>query len=336
MKKLLISTLVSATTTLLLTINMASAGEKYNLTLAGASPGGLWSTIGAGLDKSLNKAYPGSTVTYQTSSGGLANAKLVADGKVPMGLAADMELAPAYRGTGPFAGKAMKDLRVLFRVYNSDARFQLVHVLVNGDAAKQYGIKSMADLRKNAGKLRIAVNRPGNMDGDLGLAILAAHNIKQGQIKKLVRAASKEQTSLMLDRRIDVMVVGLPLNHRRIREIRKGFNENLVLLDVGAQQSSKIAKDFDIKACKIKAKEKYPFLNNGVNTVCAGVVIVVNKNMPEKTAYNIVSGVLKNLGDFQSAHRALKKATSSKVMAESSVAPHHPGAVKAFKEAGLL
>lgn len=51
---------------------MPAAAQKYNLTLAGASPGGLWSTIGAGIDASIAAAYPGSTVTYQTSSGGLA------------------------------------------------------------------------------------------------------------------------------------------------------------------------------------------------------------------------------------------------------------------------
>ena len=331
MRKLQLSTLLSVATTLLLAVGTANADDKYNLTLAGASPGGLWSTIGAGLDKAINKTYPGSTVTYQTSSG----AKLVADGKVPMGITADMELAPAYRGKGPFAGNALKNLRVLFRVYSPTARFQLGHVLVNGEVAKQYGIKAMADLRKNAGKLRIVVNRPGNMDGDLGLAILAAHKIDTGKLKGLVRAASKQQTSLMLDRRIDVMVIGLPFNHRRIREIRKSFNENLVLLNIGSQASRKIAEDFGIKPCKIKAKE-YPFLNSDVDTVCAGALIIANKNMSEKMAYNIVSGVLKNLSEFQSAHRALKKATSPKVMAEPSIAPHHPGAVRAFKEAGLL
>ena len=49
------------------------AAQKYNLTLSGASPGGLWSRIGGGIDAAIAKAYPGSTVSYQTSSGGLAN-----------------------------------------------------------------------------------------------------------------------------------------------------------------------------------------------------------------------------------------------------------------------
>ena len=59
--------------------------ETYNLTLTGASPGGLWSRIGGGVDAAIAAAYPGSTITYQTSSGGLANIPMVAEGKVPMG-----------------------------------------------------------------------------------------------------------------------------------------------------------------------------------------------------------------------------------------------------------
>ena len=61
------------------------AAQPYNLTIAGYSPGGLISTIGAGMDAALAAAYPGSTVTYQTGSGGLANAMLVEQKKVPIG-----------------------------------------------------------------------------------------------------------------------------------------------------------------------------------------------------------------------------------------------------------
>ncbi|MGA9031966.1 MAG: TAXI family TRAP transporter solute-binding subunit, partial [Sulfuricaulis sp.] len=169
----------------------AAQAQPFQLTLAGASPGGLWSTIGVGIDKALAKAYPGSTVTYQTGSGGLANAKLVSDGKVPMGIAADMELTAAYRGTGPFKGHPLKNLRTLFRTYSAQSRFQYDYVLVNGDVAKKYDIKTMADLKKHAGDIRIAFNRPGNMDGDIGIAIVEDSGIPLKSFKQVVRAASK-------------------------------------------------------------------------------------------------------------------------------------------------
>jgi TRAP transporter TAXI family solute receptor len=311
----------------------AAQAQSYQLTLAGASPGGLWSTIGAGIDKALSKAYPGSTVTYQTGSGGLANAKLVSDGKVPMGIAADMELAAAYRGTGPFKGHPLKNLRTLFRTYSAQSRFQYDYVLVNGDVAKKYGIKTMADLKKHAGDIRIAFNRPGNMDGDIGIAIMEDSGIPIKSFKQVVRAASKEMTSLMLDRRIDAIVLGIAYNHPVIRQMENGIP--LTMLDVGKKVSDKVADDFGGQTCTIKANE-HKFISEDKTSVCVGTVVVVNESMPDEEAYKIVKGVLANLDDFKSAHRLLKKATTPKTVAEPAVAPRHPGAAKALKEAGLL
>lgn len=307
--------------------------QTYQVTLAGASPGGLWSTIGAGVDKALAKAYPGSTVTYQTGSGGLANSKLVSDKKVPMGIAADMELAAAYRGTGPFKGNPLKDLRTLFRAYSAQSRFQYSYVLVNGDVAKKLGIKTIADLKKHAGEIRIAFNRPGNMDGDIGIAIMEDSGIPVKSFKQVVRAASKEMGSLMLDRRIDAVVLGIAYNHPVIREIENGIP--LTMLDVGKKVSDKVADDFGGQTCTIKADE-HKFISEDKVSVCVGAVVVVDKSMPDAEAHDIVKGLLVNLDDFKSAHRLLKKATTPKTVAEPAIAPQHPGAVKAFKEAGLL
>lgn len=330
MRKLLIG-IIGAT----FMIAAPAHAQKYNLTLAGASPGGLWSLIGAGMDKVLAKAYPGSTITYQTSSGGLANAKLVQDGKVPMGITVDTELSAAVNGAGPFKGKKQKDLRVLFRVYSPSARFQLMHILVNGNIAKKYGITTMADLKKQARNLRVAVNRRGNMDGDLALAVMKGHGVDSKRFKRLVHAASKEMTSLMLDRRIDVMALGISYRHRTILQVMKGFDNNLVLLDVGPEVSADVATRLGGQPCIVKQKE-YPFLTGDVRTVCFGAVIVAHKNMKNKTAYDLTRAMIKYVDVFKTAHRALKKATTPQSLAEGSVAPHHPGAAKAFKEAGLL
>ncbi len=326
-------TLIIALIGALAVVGGPADAQTYNLTLTGASPGGLWSRIGLGLDKAMAKAYPGSTVTYQTSSGGIANAKLVQDQKVPMGITVDPELTAAVKGTGPFKGKAQKDLRVLVRVYAPAARFQVTHLLINGDVAKELGISSMADLKKNAGKLRVAVNRPGNVDGDISLAYFKANGIDPKGFKKLVRAASREMTKLMLDRRIDAMSVGLSYNNRRIREVAKGIP--VVLLNQGKNAAKQVAKQFGLEPCTILASE-YKFLSVDSHTTCVGAVIIANKSMDDKIAYDITRAMLTEIEAFKSAHRALKKATTPKSIALPSAAPHHPGAIKAYKEAGLM
>ncbi len=96
-----------------------------------------------------------------------------------------------------------------------------------------------------------------------------------------------------------------------------------------------MADDFGGQACTIKANE-HKFISEDKTSVCVGTVVVVDKSMSDDEAYKIVKGLLANLEDFKSAHRLLKKETTPKTVAEPAVAPRHPGATKAFKEAGLL
>jgi TRAP transporter TAXI family solute receptor len=313
-----------------------AVGQKYNLTVAGYSPGGLVSTIGAGIDAALAAAYPGSTVTYQTSSGGLANAVLVDQGKVPLGFISDTELNVAVKGKPPI-NRPIKSLRMLMHPYVPGSRFQMTHVLANKSWADKYGIGTFADIEKKKPPIRVAVNRPGNMDGDVGLAVLATVGATQANIKnwggQVVRAASREMTSLMLDRRIDMVVFGISYNHPRVREMAKGVD--LIMLPIDAAAAQKVASDLGAKSCSVKAKE-YAFLAADSSSVCVGMAMVVRADMPEQQAYNITKGVFSNIEKYKAAHRLLKKVVTPQTLAEDGQAPFHPGAAKYLREAGLL
>lgn len=311
--------------------------QKYNLTLTGASPGGLWSRIGGGIDAAVAAAYPGSTVTYQTSSGGLANIPLVASGKVPMGLATDGELTLAWTGQKPYKAP-IENVRTLLRVYTPAARFQATHLLLNQSFANKHGIKSFADIVSKKAPLRVAVNRRGNMDGDVSLMVMGLMGASQANIKnwggQIVRAASKEIVSLMLDRRIDMANFGIAYKHPRVREIAKGVSP--VLLDIPRGVAEKTAKKLGGEVCIIKPGE-YKFAPKGATSICIGALVVVSNAMNAKTAYNLAKGIFGKIEVFKNkSHRLIKKTATPKTMATPSVAPFHPGAAKYLKEAGLL
>ena len=78
------------------------AQAQYNLTLCGASPGGLWSLLGAGIDAAVKEAHPGSTVTYQTSGGGYANVVQLDQNKCDLAIIHDAEATAATKGEKPF------------------------------------------------------------------------------------------------------------------------------------------------------------------------------------------------------------------------------------------
>ena len=217
-----------------------AAAQKYNLTVAGYSPGGLVSTIGIGMDKALAKAFPGSAVTYQTGSGGYSNAMLITRKKVPVGFIGDHEMSVIMAGKPPIK-KPLKNLRLLFKPYVGATRFQISHVLMRKDFADKYGIKTFADIAKKKPPMKIGYNRPGNADGDVQVTQLELIGVKAADIKKwggqVVRAASREMTSLMLDRRIDVISFGMSFRHPRVREIAKGLD--VVMLPISKEVAEK-------------------------------------------------------------------------------------------------
>jgi len=320
----------------LLALATPAHAQKYNLTVAGYSPGGLVSTVGAGLDAALNAAYPGSTVTYQTSSGGLANAMMLEQGKVPIAFIADTELAVAVKGKKPIP-KPLTDLRMIFRPYAPGSRFQATHALANKDWADKHGIATFADIAAKKPAMRVVINRPGNLDGDVALASLEAIGVTQKDIEawggQVVRAASREMTSLMLDRRVDVVVLGISYNHPRIREMANGVD--LVMLPMTEATAQKAAAEVGAQPCAFKANE-YKFLAADSASICVGMAIVALASMDDQTAYNIAKGVVEQVDKFKAAHRLLQKAVTLQTLTEGGQAPFHPGAAKYFKEKGLM
>lgn len=313
-----------------------AAAQKYNLTIAGYSPGGLVSTIGAGMDKALAKQYPGSTITYQTSSGGLANAMLVSTGKVPVGLIGDHEFPIPFEGRPPFK-TPIKNLRIVFKPYVASSRFQITHVLINKDFAEKHSLKTFADLGAKKPAMRIAINRPGNADGDVSLAFLEAIGLTPQSISagggQVVRAASAEQTSLMLDRRIDGILFGISYRHPRVLEIEKGLG--IVMLPIDEKTSQTVAGKWGGKLCGIK-KSEYAFLATDTSSVCIGLGAYVREDANEEMVYNLTKALFDQIATFQDSHRLLKRFVTAQTMAEPAMVPHHKGAARYLREKGLL
>lgn len=317
-------------------LSAPALAQPYNLTIAGYSPGGLVSTAGAGMDAALAAAFPGSTVTYQTSSGGLANALLLQQGKVPMGFVSDTELIVALEGKPPFKAP-IKELRMLFNAYTPQSRFQMTHTLVSKAWADQNGIKTFEDIAAKKPPMRIAVNRPGNMDGDASIATLTAIGVSLDDIRKwggqVIRAASGEQTSLFLDRRIDVISFGISYKHPRVLEVANGVET--VMLPMSEATAKKAAALVGATYCEVKAKE-YDFLHADSASICVGMPVLVNASMDEKTAYNVTKAMFEQIEKYKASHRLLAASTTKESLSQKGPAQLHPGAEKYYREAGIL
>lgn len=305
----------------------------FNLTLAGASPGGMWSLVGTGVNAAVAAAYPNSVITYQTTGGGLPNIQLVTRKSVPMGLATDSELMLAKQGKEPFK-TPVDDLRVLFRVYAND--FQVNYMLLTKAFAERHGIASFADLVAKKAPVRVAVNRRGNLAADLALRIMGEMGASEEDITKwggqVVYAASSEQGSLIADRRIDMIHNQLPVPHSSILEANNAVP--LMLLQTPGATAEKVARETAGRVCTIR-KGAYDFVDQDVTTICHGAVVFAHKDMDDNTAYALVKAMAEQFPKYSAVHRQLSTLQKS-VLAEEGPYPFHPGSIKYLKEAAML
>lgn len=325
------TTILALGVALALSVMAQAQTQTYQLTLAGASPGGLWSLLGVGVDRVIKAAYPGSTVTYQTSGGGIANVQLLEQKKVPLGIVHNVELRMAQNGEAPFRAP-VKDLKIIANLYN----WAPIQLVITKDFAEKYGIKRFEDIAAKKPPLRVATNRRGNISSMVVDKMFEAIGVTHADIEKwggkVVLAASEEQADLLRDRRIDAIFNSLFVGHRSLIEVGQAIV--VEMLPVGAETAKKVEQATGAGSFVVPAKS-YSWQPEATPAVSLGAMLVAHPSMSDADAYAIAKALVEHVDQIQGVHPSMK-ALTPKVMTEQKVAPFHPGAIKYYKEKGLM
>jgi TRAP transporter TAXI family solute receptor len=75
---------------------------------------------------------------------------------------------------------------------------------------------------------------------------------------------------------------------------------------------------------------------NTVKSFGARVAAVTSEDVPEDLAYAVVGAVFDNLDSFKRQHPGLGHLQAEDLMKNGVTAPLHPGAVRYFREAGMM
>jgi len=312
-------------------VGPAAHAQPYNIALAGASPSGLWSSLGVGIDKAVKAEFPGSTITYQTSGGGLANIVLIDSGKAQIGIAQEPELKLALDGAKPFS-KPIKSMRAIAYLYD----WGPMQLIMTKEFAAKYGIKTFEDIAAKKPPLRVALNRRGNIAEGIAIEMFKAIGVTQADIEKwggsVIFAASQEQTDLYKDRRVDMIFNSLFVKQGSLLEATNAIES--VMLPVSDAVITKVVAETGVKKFVIPANS-YAFQTEPMPTTTLGAGLIVKDSMDDQTAYNFAKALHKQIAQMQAVHGSMKALTPQVIVA-MGVIPYHPGAVKYYKEAGLM
>ncbi|MCW5770933.1 MAG: TAXI family TRAP transporter solute-binding subunit [Rhodospirillaceae bacterium] len=309
----------------------AAAETTFNLTAAGGSAEGLLTTINSGIDKAVSAAFPGSTITYQTSGGGMANIALVNQKRVPLGYIADGEMALALAGKPPFRSK-IDTIRTIAYV----AGWVPMQYVVLRSFAEKYKLKTLKDLAQVKPPIRLGLQQRGNVVSRVSEDMLQEIGITPADVKKwggqVLYLGGSEFAPLMGDGRLDMMFNATPVKGRVASAVERAAD--VVMLDVDKALIDKIAGRWGLKTFTVE-KGKYKWQPFDLYTVSFGIALVAHKDMPDQTAFNLAKAIVEQIDKIKQVHPFIRQLTPE-YLVSLKVGEYHPGAVRYYKQAGLM
>lgn len=285
---------------------------------------GVYYPTGGAICRLVNKGRKdhGVRCSVESTGGSVYNINAIRSGELDLGVAQSDWQFHAYNGTSKFEDSgAFKDLRAVMSVHPES--FTIV-------ARKDSGVKTFDDLK---GK-RVNVGNPGSGTRATMETLLEAKGMSLNDFSLASELKSSEQSKAMCDNKVDaiVFVAGHPSGS--IKEATTSCDS--VVVSVTGAAVDKLVADNPYYRKAIIPGGMYSGNESDVATFGVGATIVTSAKASENAIYQIVKAAMANIADFRKLHPAFANLEPTEMAKDALSAPLHPGAEKAFKEAGAL
>ena len=285
---------------------------------------GVYYPTGGSICRLVNKDKKkhGVKCTVESTGGSIYNINTIRAGELDMGVAQSDWQYHAYNGTSKFKEKGpFKELRSIFSIHGEP--FTVV-------ARADSGIKNFKDLK---GK-RVNIGNPGSGNRSTMEIAMKAEGWDKSVFKLASELKASEMSKALCDNKIDAMlyVVGHPSG--AIKEATTTCDS--VLVNVSDANIQKIVKDNSYYKFTTIPGGMYRGNPNDVKTFGVAATFVTSSKVSEKIIYTVVKSVFENFDAFKKLHPAFANLTKMDMIKNGNSAPLHRGAIKYYKEAGLL
>jgi TRAP transporter TAXI family solute receptor len=294
-------------------ISIGTASEAGNYFLAGKA-------IAALLNRQIETHNLRCSV--ETTQGSVFNINALMAGDLAFGIVQSDSQWQAVKGKGAWKEAGPQaDLRAVFSIYPESV------TLV---AAVDAGIKSIMDLK---GK-RVNIGNPGSGHRQNAIDALEAVNIDYKTDMNAEGIQASESAGLLQDGRIDAFFYTVGHPNRAIRDATAGRRKVRFAAIAGID---KLFQKYPYYTKSVIRSGLYPDIANEEDVVTFGVkaTVVTSARVSENTVYALTREVFENFTEFKSLsppHAHLTKPGMLKGLSAS----FHPGALRYYREAGLM
>lgn len=308
----------------------ALAAQPAEVTIASLSPGTAWYVYGAAIADLLRPNLPaGSKIEVLPQSGGIGNAKLIAQKKANFAFSFSLTNQWALQGKHAYDQK----LDMLRGVAGGMDTYYLA-ALVRADS----GIASLADLKEKRGKVSLGTLAVGSA-GEYGSRnLLEVLGLSYDDIRKAGGSVAHSNYPVMItamkDGRMNTIIAVITPAHPSITEI--ALQNEVRFLPMPPEVVGKMKEQFNYEPLSMPAG-MFRGMEKETATVGFPTVFITHKDVPDDLVYLVTKTIAENKTALVAAHKGLSKFDPATAWRPEQVGlPLHPGAAKYYQEKGWL
>lgn len=306
-----------------LDIQDARAADKI-ITVGTAGVTGVYYPAGGAICRLMNRGRKehGMRCTVESTGGSINNLEAIRKGDLDVGVVQSDLLYHAYNGSEIFSDVgADKKLRILFSLHPEP--FTVV-------ARKSANITNFDDLK---GK-RISIGAPGSGMRATMEELMAKKGWTEKTFSALVDVKSTDLAGALCGNTVDAIIYAGGHPNGTIQQLTGSCETKLVNV-TGAVIEELIAKHPFYTHAVIPGGM---YNGNPKDTKTFGVkaVLVASEDLSDDVVYEMVKSVFERLDDFKTLHPVFSTLDAKHMVLDTDIAPIHPGALRYFKEKGLI
>jgi TRAP transporter TAXI family solute receptor len=302
----------------------AQAQQPTFITIGTGGVTGVYYPTGGAICRMMarTRADHGIRCGAEATGGSVFNVNAIKNGELEFGVAQSDVQFNAYNGTGSFTDQGGNpNLRSVFSVHPEP--FTVV-------ARKDANITSFEDLK---GK-RVNVGNPGSGQRNTMEVLMKQMGWTMDDFALVSELQANEQSQALCDNNIDAMVYVVGHPNGSIQEATTACDS--VIVAVNNDASNTLVQDNPFYRVATIPAGMYRGTDNDVQTFGVGATLVTSSDVSDEVVYSLTKAVFENMDQFRSLHPAFANLDPKQMANDGLSAPLHPGAVKYFKEVGLL
>ena len=306
------------------------AAQQKNLTWTAGQVGGGWYTQAGGFaelikgkDSSFNiKVVPGA---------GIQNMSKLQQGETEIAWGLPPFIAASYNGQDPY-----KDKHPDMRLVMNGLGFVHIQMGVPADYPAST-VKDVFELAKTK-PITIGTTPPGGSDEWVMRKVFEFYKTTYADVRgrggKVVLVSYTDLANQYRDRNMDILFANLAVPGAAIQEASLGRKMRILPMD---DDLIKFMEGVGLSRGVVPKGSYKDVVNNDrdIPTIAMANTIVANAKTPPDVVYQFTKVLLSDLAGVRKVHPAFKDFDPKDAVKLGNV-PLHPGAEKAYKEAGLL